>query len=111
MHPDTEQVLAELRKIPAFRGQEIAASAKGVDVSFTISQQLDGVEEILQSVGLAWFQKNPGMDTVPYAVFLLYNPHSRMHDVSVQVGNAAIVAMRPRAVAQLITGELKRAED
>lgn len=111
MHPDTELVLAELRKIPAFRGQEIAARGKGVDVSFTISQQLDGIEEILQSVGSAWFQKNPGMDTVPYAVFLLYNAGTGMHDVSVQVSNAAIVAMRPRAIAQLISGELKRTED
>lgn len=108
MHPDTEKVLTELRKIPAFRGQEIAAREAGIDTSLRISRELDQVERMLQAMGTVWFQKHPGEQIVPYAVLLLYNPESRMHDVSVQVGNASILAVKPHALAQLVSGELKR---
>lgn len=108
MHPDTERLLVELRRIPAFRAQEIAAKTKGINVDLQIARCLETIDETLQTLGRLYFVKYPGEEKAPYAVFLLYNVDTSLHDLMVQVGNAAINAMRRNAAAQVMSGMIGR---
>lgn len=108
MHPDTEKILVELRKLPAFRAQEFAARQRGFNVDLQVARALEVVEGTLQIMGRAYFAQHRGMDEGPYAVFLLFDPQTSVHEASVQVGNSAIVAMRRVAVAQIMSGQIKR---
>jgi hypothetical protein len=109
VHPDTEKLLEELRKVPAFRAQEIAARHKGINVDLHIARLLESIDETIRTLGRLHLVSHPNMNRIPYAVFLLFNPETSLHDVSVQVGNAAILAMKTTAVAQIMGGELSRA--
>lgn len=108
MHPDASKILKMLRDLPAFRAQELAASHAGVSVKTRISRGLFEAEDILNDMGQLFFQKNPKLERAPYAFFLLYNVQTCTHDVSVQVGNAGITAMKGRALVQIVGGILKR---
>lgn len=108
MHPDTERVLVELRKLPAFRAQEIAARQKGFNVDLQVARALEVVEGSLQLLGRAYFVQHRELETAPYGVFLLYDPKTCVHEAVVQVGNAAMIAMRRVAVAQLMNGNMRR---
>jgi len=108
MHPDTEQILVELRKLPVFRGQEIAARKKGFNVDLQIAHALEVIDGTLQLLGRAYFAQHRGLEQAPYAVFLLYDPKTCIHEATVQIGNAAILAMRRIAVAQVMSGVIKR---
>lgn len=110
MHPDTEQVLTELRKLPAFRAQELAARHKGFNVDLQVARSLEVINGTLQVLGRAYFMQHRGLDSAPYGVFLLYDTKTCVHEAVVQVGNAAILAMRRVAVAQLMTGNIARVE-
>lgn len=108
MHPDTDRVLDLLRELPAFRAQQMAAVSAGVNVKDRISRGMVEAEDILKEIGQLFFQKNPHLDRAPYAYFLIYNVQTRLHDVNVQVGNAAIAATRSRAFAQIVTGLIEK---
>jgi len=110
MHPDTEKILDALRQLPTFRAQELAARQKGFNVDLQVARALEVVEGTLQIMGRAYFLQHRGLEEAPYAVFLLYDPQTCVHEASVQVGNSAILAMKRVAVAQIISGKIRRQE-
>jgi hypothetical protein len=109
MHPSTDQFIAELEKIPAFRAQKIAAEHAKVDVRTQISHGLYEAERVLTKLATMYFVKNPHLDRAPYAFFLVYNVETRKHDINVQVGNEGIAVTSRTAFARIVTGTVERA--
>jgi len=99
-------VFDQLMQEPAFRAQARAADSQGIDLLKKVKEGMLQSEDILEEVAKQYFSKHLEMKTAPYAMFLVYRPESMDHEVCVQVGNAAITAMRRSAAMQLMNGEI-----